>query len=200
MQRARAQQASAGSRNPRSPSRPALDAGGQGVVPSALGSVERVNRATLRTPIAADAPALGAVHLACWREAYTGLVSDAVLASFSLKERVASWRRIIAHAPNARYLAEVDGEVVGFSASGRSRLPESPRELELYSIYVLASQYGTGVGQQLIDAAVGDSPAIVWLADGNARAEAFYRKNGFERDGATSTFEPWGMPEIRMLR
>jgi hypothetical protein len=37
----------------------------------------------------------------------------------------------------------------------------------------------------------------VWIAEQNERAQAFYRKNKFELDGATK-FD--GISEVRMLR
>jgi ribosomal protein S18 acetylase RimI-like enzyme len=57
--------------------------------------------------------------------------------------------------------------------------------------------YGTGVGQALLDTVLGEEPAIVWIAEQNERAQAFYRKNKFELDGATK-FD--GISEVRMLR
>jgi ribosomal protein S18 acetylase RimI-like enzyme len=157
--------------------------------------------ALIRTPTLGDADALARVHLACWLQTYSGLVSPAVLESFSLEERTANWVRVLTTTTNARYLAEVDGEVVGFSASGASRREHEPRALELYAIYVLAEHHGTGIGQQLIEAAVDREPAVVWLAVGNERAAAFYRRNGFEADGGTGLFEKWDdLPEFRMVR
>ena len=67
---------------------------------------------------------------------------------------------------------------------------------------MLAVAYGSGAGQLLLDAAVGDAPAYLWVMDGNGRAEAFYHRNGFSRDGATTT-HPVGatsVPAIRMTR
>jgi ribosomal protein S18 acetylase RimI-like enzyme len=160
-----------------------------------------VTPALIRTPTIDDAEALALVHVRCWIETYSGIVSPAVRASFSFEERMAAWTRILTSTSNPRHLAEVDGEVVGFSASGPARADDAPRELELYSIYVLGAHHGTGVGQQLIDAAVGREPAIVWVASENARAISFYRRNGFEPDGATGAFEPWeNVPELRMTR
>ena len=42
------------------------------------------------------------------------------------------------------------------------------------------------------------SPAALWVADPNPRAQAFYRKHGFVADG-TARFED-GVREIRMVR
>lgn len=48
---------------------------------------------------------------------------------------------------------------------------------------------------------LGTAPAVLWVAQGNARAIAFYRRNGFAPDGTTMT-DPAipGITEVRMLR
>ena len=64
---------------------------------------------------------------------------------------------------------------------------------------MLASHYGSGAGQLLLDAAVGSSGAYLWIADDNPRAFAFYTRNGFVPDGATGSHELAGTP-VRILR
>ena len=54
--------------------------------------------------------------------------------------------------------------------------------------------------RQLAERALGDAPAELWVFDGNPRAEAFYRKLGFERDGAEATHRETGLHGIRMVR
>jgi len=48
----------------------------------------------------------------------------------------------------------------------------------------LRARHGIGNGQALLDATLGDSPAALWVAKNIPRAEAFYRRNGFELNGA----------------
>lgn len=68
-------------------------------------------------------------------------------------------------------------------------------------IYVLASEYGSGAAQALLDATLGDSPASLWVADPNPRAQAFYRRNGFLPDGERTVAAKWeNLAEIRMVR
>jgi hypothetical protein len=53
----------------------------------------------------------------------------------------------------------------------------------------------------LLDAAIGDRPASLWVLDDNPRAREFYRRNGFAPDGAEKLDERWGsIREIRMVR
>ena len=95
------------------------------------------------------------------------------------------------------------GEIVGFSGSGPSRdEDDAVRERELYFIYLLSAWHGTGIGQQLFDAAVGDDAVSLWVAEDNPRAHRFYERNGFRRDGAphTGPFLGETLTEVRFVR
>jgi len=76
----------------------------------------------------------------------------------------------------------------------------TPRQLE--KLYARPQALGTGVGQALLDAAVGDDAAYLWLVDGNTRAAAFYRRNGFRPDGVETTGGPswFGRRMVRLHR
>jgi L-amino acid N-acyltransferase YncA len=154
--------------------------------------------ATIRPARPDDADGMAHVHVQGWRETYTGIMPDKVLANLSEERRAVWWRHVIENEPTTRCaVAEKDGEVVGFASAGPARDDDAERDLELFTIYTLSSMYGTGVGQALLDTVLGEEPAIVWIAEQNERAQAFYRKNKFELDGATK-FD--GISEVRMLR
>jgi hypothetical protein len=53
-----------------------------------------------------------------------------------------------------------------------------------------------------LSAAVGDSPANLWVLRDNHRAQAFYAKHGFRTDGTSGLLPPeWEeLPELRMVR
>jgi len=93
-----------------------------------------------------------------------------------------------------------DGEIVGIASAGPTQDEEAPTEWELYAINVLAAHHGAGVADQLIAAVIAQRPATLWVVSGNARAQAFYRRHGFEVEGATKVHEDTGAPEIRMVR
>jgi GNAT superfamily N-acetyltransferase len=157
---------------------------------------------TVRRATAADAPGVAAVHVASWREAYAGRIPDQHLASLDVGRRTRGWAAMLERGAKDAFVAELDGEVVGWATAGPGRDEEPPRPRELEGIYVLARVYGTGAGQRLLDAAVGDAPAYLWVLEGNGRAESFYRRNGFARDGVTKTETIGGaaLPVIRMSR
>lgn len=93
---------------------------------------------------------------------------------------------------------------MGFAFVGPSRGGDGEsvtRDRELFAIYVAAAHYGTGAGQALLDATLGEGPAMLWVAKDNPRAVAFYRRNAFEFDGAekSDAIAPM-LTEARMIR
>ncbi|WP_439564682.1 GNAT family N-acetyltransferase [Microcella sp.] len=159
--------------------------------------------ALIRPATATDAAALGAVHMACWREAYAQHLSAEFLARATPESSAARWATtLVSVTPDHRVLvADTGTEFVGFAMSGPARGEQAPRERELYAIYVRAAAHGTGIAQALLDDVIGDEPAFLWVLDLNPRATAFYRRNGFVDDGATMVLPEFeGNLERRMVR
>lgn len=159
----------------------------------------------LRRAALADADELAAVHVTAWEEAYRGRMPDAVLDTMSIDGRARVWRHSLAdpQSPLTSVVALRDGRIVGFAMIGPNRDDgASPDDLELYALYVLASEYGRGTGQALCDAVLGDRAASLWVLEDNPRAQGFYRRNGFRPDGEVRIDErPGGdLREIRMVR
>lgn len=70
---------------------------------------------------------------------------------------------------------------------------------QLYVLYVYAAFHGSGVGAALLASVIEPTtPAALWVADPNPRAQAFYRKNGFVPDGSVKIEDD--LREIRMVR
>lgn len=147
-----------------------------------------------------DAPRIAHIHVASWRDTYAGVLSAERLAQLSTESRAANWRRTLAGGADV-WVATAGDTIVGFASTGPGRGENPPRDLELYAIYQLPDAHGSGTGQALIEASLGDSPAFLWVADPNPRAQAFYRRNGFEPDGETVVLADLdNLTEIRMLR
>jgi ribosomal protein S18 acetylase RimI-like enzyme len=156
----------------------------------------------VRVATVEDAMALGAMHVAAWREAYfPHILSEASLQVVTPEVRGARYVELLTATTGTTWVAVSGDEIIGHSAVVAAE-PGSPRELELASIYVLAKAYGTGVGQALLDAAIGDGPACLWVAAENPRAQAFYRRNGFEVVGepVRRRFILDELDELRMAR
>ncbi|MFE3753524.1 GNAT family N-acetyltransferase [Nocardia tengchongensis] len=141
-------------------------------------------------------------HIACWREAYQGLVPQHVLDAFDVDRRAAAWGKILFEYPGRIRVAVLDdGTVIGFAGSG-DNLEESPTtEYELSALYVRAAYHGTGVAQALMDEVLPETGDVtLWVFEENPRARAFYTKYGFEPDGErrVEAFSP--ALQVRMVR
>jgi ribosomal protein S18 acetylase RimI-like enzyme len=157
---------------------------------------------TIRRATVEDAMPLGAMHVAAWRETYfPHILSEASFAVVTPEVRGERYVEFLTASPESTWIAVSDGEIVGHSAVVTAE-PGAPRGLELASIYVLAKAYGTGIGQALLDAALGDKEACLWVAVENPRARAFYRRNGFEVVGepVRQRFILDEIDELRMAR
>ena len=139
------------------------------------------------------------VHWKCWQETYPGLVSQEYLEKLTpekCEEMAFRWRDNI--------LVAKEGErVIGFVGFG-DHGPEEPDMGEVFALYVLPEYHGTGVGRQLMDAALeklASYPHIcLWLVKGNARALRFYAKCGFHLTGEEVYKQSVSAYGIRMLK
>jgi GNAT superfamily N-acetyltransferase len=156
----------------------------------------------VRPAVLADAQGIAEVHVQGWREAYAHLVPAENLARLSVDQRELRWNEILLLPEAVIWVATDDERVVGFAWSGRSQESNAPRDLELQAIYLLANHHGTGAGQRLLHAVLGDVPATLWVAEDNPRARAFYARNGFQPDGTTKVGPLAGTDilEIRLVR
>ncbi|WP_026537296.1 GNAT family N-acetyltransferase [Arthrobacter sp. 9MFCol3.1] len=158
----------------------------------------------IRQAAGGDADAVVRMHTRAHEECYGHLLSAAFFDArrASIPERVEKRRPYLDSAEPRIIALDKGNEIVGFADAGRGRDDDLPGELELYSIYTLGRTHGTGLGEALLRAALGDLPAYLWVLEANPRAQAFYAKNGFQPDGTRKLLSPdWEeLPEIRMVR
>jgi len=156
----------------------------------------------VRPAVPEDAGGVAACHVACWREAYAHLLSPGFLAAMDVAERTALWQgRLESTSGHTFHVGLLGGEVVGFAVAGPADDDRPVRDLALFAIYIRAAHYGSGLGQALLDASVGDRPCQLWVAQDQPRAIAFYSRNGFAQDGTGRVEEHWEMMKIiRMVR
>lgn len=141
-----------------------------------------------------------------WREAYGHLRPESFFEEHeaNLESEVAWWERGFASGAQF-FIAELaDGTIVGL-AGGTPAIDEDRDagvDIELGMLYVLSPMYGTGMGQHLLETVLGQRDALVWVLEENARARAFYAKQGFGADGTGEDLAgSWqGLREIRMVR
>ncbi len=160
---------------------------------------------SIRTATVDDAEAYARTHVAALHETYANIMPrefhdhyDADLPNIISRRRAALSRD---DGVTGWIAFDGRGRAVGIASSGPGRDDDRP-DFELHHIYTLASTHGCGLGQQLLDAAIGDSLAYLWILNDNPRAERFYVRNGFVPDGTTALCGPvWhSRPMFRMHR
>jgi GNAT superfamily N-acetyltransferase len=161
----------------------------------------------VRLATAADADAIARMHVESWRVAYTGLMPDEAVAAFDAEARRRMWSEALAGerpAGSATFVAELDGAVVGVANVVAAR--DEPSGIgELTHIYLHPDSWGRGVGRALLARAEeslrasGFREAVLWVLEGNERAERFYRAAGWTHDGGRK-LDDFAGPPISELR
>jgi ribosomal protein S18 acetylase RimI-like enzyme len=121
-------------------------------------------------------------RLATWRVAYRGIVPDDYLDALTLTpERLAAIEERFDEGRAVTYVATDAGQVVGMAVRGPSRDEDRLGEEELWALYVLPACWGGSAAQALWDETMPFTS--LWVLEDNARAQAFYARNGFAPDG-----------------
>jgi len=158
---------------------------------------------TVRAAVAADARDMARVVVQSWRETYRGVVADRILDDPEFEDaRERFWTAALTEEPyrsNRIAVAERDDRIVGVAMSGPIEEARAEWTRQLYVLYVVAGELGSGAGTALFhDVIRPDDAVALWVADPNPRAQAFYRKQSFIADGAETVDD--GIREIRMVR
>jgi ribosomal protein S18 acetylase RimI-like enzyme len=145
----------------------------------------------IRIATLSDAPALGSMHVASWRETYAGILPDQMPASLSIDERVAIWDQIMREPSTADstvvHIAERDGTIIGFGSCGVQRTESLKRQGydgEFSAIYVLRAFQSQRIGARLLSkmsldlVGRGFDGAALWVLRDNPRARRFYEYHG----------------------
>lgn len=145
-----------------------------------------------------DAPGMARVHVDAWDETYRGLLADDILDDPDfLASRERQWTTALSDPRFSSYrvaVAERDGRIVGIAMAGPPADGTGPLHL-----YVLRRWHGSGTGTDLLEVVLAPGEAAtLWVADPNPRAQAFYRKHGFEPDGVEQAED--GLTEVHMVR
>ncbi len=143
----------------------------------------------------ADAPAIGAIHVAAWQSAYPGILPGDYLARMSVARQVAHYDAAIrgrghAHVATASGKDVPEGSmplVVGFATSGPARWSDlMGRRLadgEIETLYVLDDWRDRGLGRGLVRAAAGSlleagcRTVFLWVLHDNP-SRWFYERLG----------------------
>lgn len=122
-----------------------------------------------------------------------------ILDALNALEREASWGDRLSSDLRDTVLALSADDIIGLVSWGRTDLSGLP-ELHLMSLYVKADYRGSGVADELLELALEDAPAYLFVFEENHRAQAFYAKHGFVTDGYREIETRTDVWEVRMVR
>lgn len=156
-----------------------------------------------------DAMAVAKVHVRSWQAAYRKLLPDEYLDQLRPEDRAQKYNFGSLDPSHPRTMVAVEASTIcGFVTTAPARDPEMSGHGELYALYVDPKHWGRGIGLALVFAGrrhlfeLGFRNAILWVLTGNARADRFYRADGWMPDGICRTESIWNIQvnEIRYQR
>lgn len=158
-----------------------------------------------------DARSIAEVHIASWTAAYADILDlDNLPHPLDVNEREAAWRDRIPRVSDEGFrtwVAELDGRICGYAFTKPTEDEDlNPVEIaELKALYLHPDYFERGIGKALHDRAVagvrnqGFLQATLWVLDENARAQHFYRREGWKPDGKRAPcFRALNAPALRM--
>ncbi len=155
-----------------------------------------------------DATAIAEIRVAGWQTTYRGQLDDERLDQMSPAADAVRWREHLMTLPERHrvYVAERDGDVVGFASCGPSRASDDgPGVAEVYAIYVRPQAMRAGIGGALMREAMrvlrddGYRDVVLWVLESNAAAHRFYEAQGFRREAGVKedTLDGFAVREVR---
>lgn len=131
-----------------------------------------------------DAPSIAQVHVSSWQTAYRGILADSYLDGLSVDDLTERWQVILNKPEQFTFVAEADGQVVGFANGGPERDKRGDFNGEIYAIYILDRYRGRGIGRKLFQKAAaalldqGMDSMLVWVMADNPYRRFYRRLDG----------------------
>ncbi len=161
----------------------------------------------VRPALPEDAPAIGAVHAAAWRETYPGLLAAETIDAYAdPARRAAFWAGALAQPGHGAFVVEAEGRLSGFGSCGAARDPQLGAEGEVLAIYLLRRAQGRGLGRALLGAMAGEllsrglGSAGAWALATNVAAAGFYQATGARAWVVKAAQQAWVWDDLRRLR
>jgi len=153
------------------------------------------NKILLRVAEHDDAWSIARLHTRSWQAAYCDILPAAYLLEKVPAEHASHWENYMARPAEARglvMLAERNGTAVGFVSA--ENVDDSSHGTLLDCLHVLPTHQGCGAGKLMIAAVRGwtrernQNLMHLYVLDANARAIAFYERNGWRFAGTKASY------------
>ncbi len=153
------------------------------------GTVSSIKEISLRRATVEDAAAIAAVRVESWQATYRGMIPDTYLDDMRIEDSALQWRQILQAMTAAAdricvYVAESEGQVIGFASGMMLPEPKLGMQAELTAIYLRPAWQRSGIGRRMLQKvartleAQGAESLLVWVISGNAIARNFYEELG----------------------
>lgn len=153
----------------------------------------------IRAATPEDALEVARVHVRAWQAGYRDLLPHGYLECLRPEARAQRYNFSNEDIQHPATLVAEEDRICGFATTMATRSPDLPEHGELCALYVDPAEWGKGIGKALLTAAAsrlaqqGFKHAVLWLLNGNQRAERFYRNDGWKPDGLTRVEAVWGI-------
>ena len=140
----------------------------------------------LRHSTVDDAGAIARVQALSWQATYRGMIPQDYLDAIDVDAWAERHRGHMLEEPEGfvSYMAEEEGEIVGWALGGPNRDQRMIYSAELFTIYLLPGYERRGIGRMLMNAvarglmSLGFESMIVWVLRDNWAAREFYEALG----------------------
>lgn len=152
-------------------------------------TVSSIKEVSLRRATVEDAQTIAAVRVESWRATYRGMIPDSFLDAMRVEDSFLQWRQILQAMFEAAdricvYVAESEGQIIGFASGMMLPEPKLGMQSELTAIYLRPAWQRSGIGRRMVQKvartlqAQGADSMLVWAISGNAIARNFYEELG----------------------
>src|SRR5215475_12853210 len=109
----------------------------------------------LREAKCEDAHGIAVVHVASWQTTYHDIMPADFLEQLAVEPRERFWAGLLCADPRFEpvqfmFVAEDQGQIVGFASGGAERSGKYQYLGELYALYLLKSHQRRGIGRRLV--------------------------------------------------
>lgn len=104
----------------------------------------------IRTAKQEDAAHIAKVHVDSWRTTYNNIIPQSYLDKLSYEQRTTLWQNNLANSARNVFVAEENGEIIGFVVGEKRDTNTEPGATDLSAIYLFEQWQGKGVGKLLL--------------------------------------------------
>jgi GNAT superfamily N-acetyltransferase len=138
-----------------------------------------------RRPVPEEAGAMAALHVQCWKEAYTPIVPEDVSSRFEVAPMIPAWQERLSNQTRFIIGAFHDSQPIAFINQG-GRDDETPVEADAHivALYVAQAHHRQGLGRALMALGArdcllkGGKALSLGVLSANAQSRGFYEAMG----------------------